>query len=76
MADYFEEMGWNPLGENERPNLFLHLARLFRDYNMFDELNLLNGEQLPPPASKTVVEALPNIEINQNGKISFIFIKS
>lgn len=69
MADYFHEMGWNPLGENETPNTYLHLARLFRDFNMFDELDMLNGEQLPPPASKRVLENLPNHEIIQEGKL-------
>lgn len=68
MADYFSEMGWTPLGEGEAPNHFLHLARLFRDYNMFEELNVLNGEKLPPPASKTAVEALPNENILVSGK--------
>ncbi|KAG5889135.1 hypothetical protein JTB14_016242 [Gonioctena quinquepunctata] len=56
-------MGWTPLGEGESPNHFLHLARLFRDYNMFDELNVLNGEKLAPPASKSAVEAIPNEKV-------------
>ncbi|VEN50280.1 unnamed protein product [Callosobruchus maculatus] len=63
MTDYFNEMGWTPLADGETPNHFLHLARLFRDYNMFDELNVLNGEKLPPPASRSVVEALPNEKV-------------
>lgn len=69
MADYFSEMGWVPLGEGEAPNHFLHLARLFRDYNMFEELNVLNGEKLPPPASKSAVEALLNEHISNSGGI-------
>lgn len=68
MADYFSEMGWTPLGEGESPNHFLHLARLFRDYNMFEELNVLNGEKLPPPASKAAVEALPDEIVSESGK--------
>lgn len=68
MADYFEEMGWNPLRENERPDDFLHFARLLRDFNMFEELNSLNGEKLAPPASKTVVTNLPDQDIAQEGK--------
>lgn len=67
MADYFSEMGWTPLGEGETPNHLLHLARLFRDYNMFQELNVLNGEKLPPAASKSCVEALPTEEISEKG---------
>ncbi|KAJ8985355.1 hypothetical protein NQ317_008386 [Molorchus minor] len=34
---------------------------------MFDELNVLNGEKLPPPASKSAVEALPNENISKEG---------
>ncbi|CAG9815848.1 unnamed protein product [Phaedon cochleariae] len=67
MADYFSEMGWTPLGEGETPNHFLHLARLFRDYNMFEELNVLNGEKLPPPASARVVEEIPNESVTSDG---------
>nr|CAH7718332.1 unnamed protein product [Callosobruchus chinensis] len=67
MTDYFNEMGWTPLADGETPNHFLHLARLFRDYNMFEELNVLNGEKLPPPASRSVVEALPNEKIVEQG---------
>nr|CAI5855638.1 unnamed protein product [Callosobruchus analis] len=69
MTDYFNEMGWTPLADGETPNHFLHLARLFRDYNMFEELNVLNGEKLPPPASRSVVEALPEEKIVGEGRI-------
>lgn len=68
MTDYFDEMGWTPLGENQVPNTYLHLARLLRDFNMFDEFDLLNGEQLAPPASKNVVDTLPNHEIVKEGR--------
>ncbi|XP_030759087.1 E3 ubiquitin-protein ligase RNF181 [Sitophilus oryzae] len=67
MADYFIEMGWRELGEGEQPDHLLHLARLFRDYNMFQELNTLNGEKLPPPASKAAVEALKDELISHEG---------
>lgn len=67
MADYFSEMSWTPLGEGETPDHLLHLARLFRDYNMFQELNTLNGEKLPPAASKDSVAALPTEEITEKG---------
>lgn len=60
MADYFDEMGWRPLGEGEQPNHLLHMARLLRDYNMFEELGETN--RLPPPASKEIVEGLPNVK--------------
>lgn len=74
MAGYFEEMGWIPLGDNETPNFYLHLARLLRDFNMFDELDFLNGEKLAPPASEAVVQDLPNQEINKTGKSSAMLI--
>lgn len=67
MADYFSEMGWQELREGEQPNHLLHLARLFGDYRMFDELNALNGERLAPPASKAAVDALKNELISNNG---------
>jgi hypothetical protein len=71
MTDYFEEMGWTPLGEGETPNHGLHLARLLRDSGMWDELQWLQtmqqGERPPPPAKKTVVEALPEQVITSNG---------
>ncbi|XP_014277030.1 E3 ubiquitin-protein ligase RNF181 [Halyomorpha halys] len=63
MADYFDEMGWKPLGEGETPNQLLHIARLFRDFGMFEEL----GEhlKLPPPTSRKIIETLPNSVINR-----------
>ncbi|CAG9858115.1 unnamed protein product [Phyllotreta striolata] len=60
MADYFGEMGWTPLEDGQAPDHFLHFARLLRDFNMFDELNAMNGAKLAPPASKSAVEALPD----------------
>lgn len=61
MADYFHEMSWQPLGEGQQPDHLLHLARLFRDYNMFEELGATN--RLPPPASKEIVQNLPTIDV-------------
>lgn len=61
MANYFEEMGWQPLGDGETPNQYLHLARLLRDFNMFEELGEHN--KLPPPTSKKVLEELPDVTI-------------
>lgn len=37
MTDYFQEMGWRELQVGEQPDHFLHLARLLRDYNIFDD---------------------------------------
>lgn len=66
MADYFHEMGWTPLAEGEQPNHMLHLARLLRDFNMFDELQ---SQELPPPASKEAVENLESVTVtNEGGK--------
>lgn len=65
MSDYFQEMGWQELADGETPNHFLHLARLLRDYNMFEELG--QNQRLAPPASKQVVENLPNKVISDKG---------
>lgn len=66
MSDYFQEMGWEPLAEGATPNQFLHMARLLRDFNMFEELGQEN--RLAPPASKSVVENLPEKKITVMGK--------
>ncbi|KAI4457550.1 e3 ubiquitin-protein ligase praja [Holotrichia oblita] len=66
MASYFEEMGWQPLGDGETPNHLLHLARLLRDYNMFEELGV--NQKLAPPASKKVVDELPEETVDAEGK--------
>lgn len=65
MSDYFQEMGWQPLSEGQAPDHLLHLARLFRDFNIFDESL---SQILAPPASKTVVENLPNVAIQEETK--------
>lgn len=67
MASYFEEMGWQPLADGETPNHFLHLARLLRDFNMFEELGV--DHKLAPPASKQFMEKLPEKTIEDEGKI-------
>lgn len=72
MADYFDEMGWQPLAEGEQPNHFLHLARLLRDYNMFEELG--DTTRLPPPASKEIIEKLPNATEDVEGIPGLNFI--
>lgn len=73
MSDYFEEMGWQPLGPGETPNNFIHLARLLRDFSMFEEL----GEtvRLAPAASKEVVENLPKITVDKGGNYTVSLFK-
>lgn len=66
MGDYFEEMGWQPLGVGETPNQYLHFARLLRDFGMWEELG--QGQKLPPPASKQVIENLEEKKISDAGK--------
>ena len=60
MASYFEEHDCEPLGENERPNEQLMLARLLLDSGIatamdmsFSSLSAANNvHNLPPPVSK------------------------
>lgn len=61
MSDYFEEMGWTPLGEGEAPNHLIQMARLLRDFGMWDLLG--QTTRLPPPASKLAIKNLQEIEI-------------
>lgn len=63
MADYFDEMGWQPLREGETPNHDLHLARLLRDFGIF----IGEDQKLAPPASKDAIKNLEEIEINTTG---------
>lgn len=64
MSDYFTEMGWTPLADGEAPNHLIQMARFLRDYGMWDLLE--QNEKLPPPASKSEVENLKEIEIESN----------
>ena len=56
MASYFDEHDCSPLGDNERPNNQLHLARLLLDSGIATALNMdfesLGGHKLPPSTSK------------------------
>ncbi|RNA21905.1 E3 ubiquitin-ligase RNF181-like [Brachionus plicatilis] len=56
MASYFDEHNCEPLGENERPNEQLLLARLLVDSGIANALNLsfedLSSQNLSPPISK------------------------
>ncbi|XP_044728976.1 E3 ubiquitin-protein ligase RNF181-like [Chrysoperla carnea] len=74
MSDYFQEMGWQELADGETPNHFLHMARLLRDYNMFEELG--QNQRLAPPASKQVVENLPNKVISNKDATCPVCLKS
>lgn len=62
MSDYFDEMGWTPLEDGEAPNHLIHMARLLRDFGMWDLLG--QTTRLPPPASKSAIENLKEIEIS------------
>ncbi|XP_043265146.1 E3 ubiquitin-protein ligase RNF181-like isoform X2 [Colletes gigas] len=61
MADYFDEMGWTPLRDGEAPSYLIQIARLLRDFGMWDLLG--QSTRLPPPASKSAIENLKEIEI-------------
>lgn len=56
MTNYFDEHDCVPLGENERPDNQLHLARLLLDSGIATALNMsfesLGGKNLPPSTSK------------------------
>ncbi|XP_046741424.1 E3 ubiquitin-protein ligase RNF181-like [Diprion similis] len=64
MSDYFEEMGWTPLRDGEAPNHFLHMARLLRDFGMWEELG--QGQRLAPPASKEAISNLKDVKLDEN----------
>ncbi|XP_015596259.1 E3 ubiquitin-protein ligase RNF181 [Cephus cinctus] len=64
MSDYFDEMGWTPLREGEAPNHFLHMARLLRDFGMWEQLG--QHERLPPPASKSALESLEEKKVTSD----------
>ncbi|XP_076295545.1 E3 ubiquitin-protein ligase RNF181-like [Lasioglossum baleicum] len=64
MSDYFDEMGWTPLEDGETPNHLIHMARLLRDFGMWDLLG--QTTRLPPPASKSAIENLEEIKISSS----------
>lgn len=74
MADYFDEMGWQPLGEGETPNQLLHFARLLRDFGMISELLDLDKE-LPPPASKQAIDELPTVKVQSDDEQCAVCLK-
>lgn len=64
MSDYFHEMGWTPLGDGETPNHLIQMARLLRDFGMWDLLG--QNTRLPPPASASAVEGLKDIKVDSS----------
>lgn len=69
MSDYFDEMGWTPLGESETPDNLILMARFFRDSGMWEMVG--EHERLPPPAAKEAIDNLKEIEIKSgSGKLS------
>ncbi|XP_041988884.1 E3 ubiquitin-protein ligase RNF181 [Aricia agestis] len=75
MADYFQEMGWNELGEGEQPNHLLHMARFLIDFGIYGDNFTGEWPSLPPPASKEAVKNLPEIVIESMGKSCPICLK-
>ncbi|CAG4970808.1 unnamed protein product [Parnassius apollo] len=75
MADYFQEMGWNELGEGEQPNHMLHMARFLIDFGFDNDNPNIVWPSLPPPASKQVVNNLPEITIDSDGENCPICLK-
>ncbi|RZC43066.1 E3 ubiquitin-protein ligase RNF181 [Asbolus verrucosus] len=73
MADYYQEMGWEPLAEGQAPNHMVHFERFLRDFGIF--LNEEGSNDLAPPASKTVVENLPNVTISDPGAACPVCLK-
>lgn len=68
MASYFDEHDCLPLGDNERPNELLMLARLLVDSGISDGFNM-NSEKLPPPVSKSwLKEEFPKYCFNEANK--------
>uniref|UniRef100_A0A1L8DSI5 Putative e3 ubiquitin-protein ligase n=1 Tax=Nyssomyia neivai TaxID=330878 RepID=A0A1L8DSI5_9DIPT len=59
MADYFDEMGWEPVAvEDTQRHQTLLMVRALLDNGYLPE-EMFEGQQLAPPASKEVVRNLP-----------------
>jgi E3 ubiquitin-protein ligase RNF181 len=80
MAGYFDEHDCEPLGENERPNEQLMLARLLLDSGIataldmnFSSLSAANNvHNLPPPVSKQWLKnELPKHCFNESDRIDY-----
>lgn len=76
MTSYFDEHNCEPLGENERPNEQLLLARLLLDSGIANALemtypNLMN-QNLAPPASKSWMQNnFPNYFFAESDKSGY-----
>lgn len=58
MADYFDEMGWTPINDENRENhQTLLVARFLSDHGYFGDD--IDTQRLPPPAAKELVKNLP-----------------
>lgn len=72
MASYFDEHDCAPLGDNERPNEFLMLARLLLDSGIANALDISFEDatsKLPPPVSKAwLKDEFPQFEFNEADK--------
>ncbi|XP_045535347.1 E3 ubiquitin-protein ligase RNF181 [Papilio machaon] len=73
--DYFQEMGWNELADGEQPDHILHIARFLMDYGFDNDNPNMQWPSLPPPASKEVVNNLPEITIDTEEKNCPICLK-
>ncbi len=59
MTSYYDEHNCAPLGENERPNELLMLARLLLDTGLATAANMSFEEatlKLPPPVSRAWIQ--------------------
>ncbi len=70
MANYFDEHDCLPLGENERPNELILLARFLLDTGIANAMNMGFEEadfKLPPPVSRAWIEnELPDLCVNES----------
>lgn len=76
MASYFDEHDCEPLGENERPDNQILLARLLLDSGIASALNLnfeqLGGNNLPPSTSKQWLKnEFPKYCFNESDKLGY-----
>lgn len=68
MANYHDEMSWEPLAEGAAPDHMAHVTRYLRDTGMWDLLGM--NEQTPPPASKTSIKCLQVFKIIDENQTS------
>lgn len=74
MADYFDEMGWQPIDPvNLQTHQNLLLARFLREHGFFN--GEIDPDQLPPPASKELVNNLPDKTVTSKDEKCAICLK-